>query len=402
MWTRIIFNNIYFNMYILFINTSISDAFLKAFFIPPSLVSITRLLSNGIFVLILFYYFITERIKTRRYELTIAFIILIGITLLWTPHKFETLKLYINFIGPFSYFIIFFSMLEKERIIMILRKYCNLIVITNLMALTILSGVGYMGEGTTTHVARGIHLSRSTMIIYLNFCIFIYGYFLIYNKKSYKERYITIAMLILSVILIVFSRSSTGVVTISLFVPLLLIGKSKRASKFAIKTAIITGIALPIIDFSSPVINSIVMSVFNKTLTFSGRRYIWDYALDKLAKHPILGNGFNSTGYLLNGKVIPIYEREASHTHNGFLELFLQSGLIGLVLVVIILLIAFRYTFKLEKKEANMIRVYFIIFMVFNFMEPYIIGNVSIITLWLPAIYVITLTNKKHKEIANG
>ena len=402
MWTRIIFNNIYFNMYILFINTSISDAFFKAFFIPPSLISITRLLSNGIFVLILFYYFLTERIKTRRYELTIAFIALIGISLLWAPDKFETLKLYINFIGPCSYFIIVFSMLEKDRIIMILRKYCNLVVITNIIALTILAGVGYMGEGETTHVARGIHLSRSSMIIYLNFCIFIYGYFLIYNKKSYKERYITIVMLALSIMLIIFSRSSTGIVTISLFVPLLLIAKSRRASKLAIKTVIILGIALPIIDFSSPFINSIVMSIFNKTLTFSGRRYIWDYALDKLTNNPILGNGFNSTGYLLSKEVIPIYERVASHTHNGFLELFLQNGLIGLILVVIILLIAFRYTFKLEKKEANMIRIYFIIFIVFNFMEPYIIGNVSIITLWLPTIYVITLTNKKYKEIING
>lgn len=397
MWNEIIFNNIYFNIFILFINTSISDAFFKSFLIPPSLISIVRLLSNIIFVLIVFYYLLTKRIKMRRYELLIAFVLFIGVTLLWAPDKFETLKLYINFIGPCSYFIIIFCMLDKDKIINILKNYCSLVVIMDILSLTILSKVGYMGDGPTTHVVRGIHLSRSTMIIYLNFCIFIYAYFINYNRKSYKKRNFAILMLALSVILIVFSRSSTGIVTIALFLPLLLLIKSKRISKLLIRSVVIIGISLPIINFSSPLIDKIIGSVFNKTLTFSGRKYIWDYALDKLANNPILGNGFNSTGYLLNEKVIPIYDRVASHTHNGFLELFLQSGLIGLILGVSIILITFRYTFKLDKREANIIRIYFIIFIVFNFMEPYIVNSVSIITLWLPAIYVITFTNKKMR-----
>ncbi len=209
-------------------------------------------------------------------------------------------------------------------------------------------------------------------------------------------------MLALSVTLIVFSRSSTGIVTIALFLPLLLIVKSKRASKSLVKICIIIGVALPIINFTSPIINNILESIFHKTLTFSGRRYIWDYALDKLTDNPILGNGFESTGYLLNNKVVPIYDRVAAHTHNGFLELFLQSGLIGLILGVLILVITFRYTFKLDRKEANVIRVYFIIFIIFNFMEPYIINSASIITMWLPSIYVITLTNKKMRLNKNG
>ena len=137
-------------------------------------------------------------------------------------------------------------------------------------------------------------------------------------------------------------------------------------------------------------------------MTFSGRTYIWNYALDKLVSNPLLGNGFNSTHYLLENKIIPIYDRVAAHTHNGFLELFLQSGFIGLLLGVIIVLIAFRYTFKINKKEGDIIRIYLIVFMIFNFMEPYILGNVSVITLWLPVIYVITLANNKMRVDING
>ncbi|GAB6168154.1 hypothetical protein JCM1393_06140 [Clostridium carnis] len=396
---EIIFNSIYFNIFILFINTSVSDILYKTFFIPPSLISIARLISNFIFILMVIYYLLTKRIKMKRYALSAVFIIFVGITLIWAPEKFEGIKLYINLLGPCCYFLLLFCISSKERIIKILKSYCSVLVITDILALAIFTKVGYMGEGGSTHVARGIHLSRSTMIIYLNFCIFIYMYSLsIIKSKSLVERRNTIIMLILSIVLIVISKSSTGIVTMSLFIPLIFIVKSKRVSKIALKSAMVVGIALPIMNISSPIINKVIVSVFGKTLTFSGRRYIWDYALQKLTSNPFRGNGFNSTTYLLKGRVIPIYERIASHTHNGFLELFLQSGLIGLILIISIIIIVFKYTFKLEKNEANIIRIYFIIFIIFNFMEPYLINSVSVITLWLPVIYVISITNKEMRE----
>ena len=61
-----IFGNIYFNVFVLFINTSISDAFFQGFFIPPSLISITRLMLNFIFILVTIYYFLTNRIKIKK------------------------------------------------------------------------------------------------------------------------------------------------------------------------------------------------------------------------------------------------------------------------------------------------------------------------------------------------
>lgn len=397
-----IFSNLFLNVFMLFINTSVSDAFFETFFIPASFISITRLITNIIFILIVLYYLLTERIKVRRYLVGLIFMVFVGITVLWGPKKFEAIKVYINFLGPCCYFILLFCISTKNRIIKILKTYCDVIVFANIIALIFLPKVGYMGSVPAEHVVRGIHLSRSTMIIYLNFCIFIYLYYIKTSLVCYKDKINITIMLILNIILILLSKSSTGIVTIALFIPLLAIVKYKSLSKFLIKTSIIIGILLPVIKLTSPFLNRMIKTFFGKTLTFSGRTYIWNYALDKLASNPLLGNGFNSTPYLLENKIIPIYERVASHTHNGFLELFLQSGFIGLLLGVIIVLITFRYTFKINKKEGNIIRIYFIVFMVFNFMEPYILGNVSVITLWLPVIYVITLANNKMREDTNG
>lgn len=393
-----IFSNIYINVFILFMNTSISDAFFESFFIPPSFISITRLVTNLIFILITIYYFLTKRIKLKKYLVAIIFLIFVGCTLIWTPTKFEALKLYINFLGPCGYFILFFIINDRKKSIWILTKYCMLVVIGDILSLTLFNSVGYMGEEGSTHVIRGIHLSRSTMIVYLNFCIFIFLYYLdIIKRINNKEKYKTIFFIIVCVGLIFISKSSTGIVTIALFIPLLIL-KGKKISKFILKISILIAVMLPLINVTSSTLNNVIVSIFGKNLTFSGRRYIWDYAIQKLANNPLKGNGFNSTEYLLKGKVIPIYERVASHTHNGFLELFLQTGLVGIGLLISIILIAFRYTFYIKRSEANLIRAYFIVFIVFNFMEPYIINNIAVIVLWLPIIYLITINNKRLRE----
>lgn len=396
-----IFGNIYFNVFILFINTSISDAFFKSFFIHPSLISIARLILNLIFILTTIYYFLTSRIKIKKYIIIVLFLSFIGITLLWTPNKFEAFKLYINILGPITYLILFFIINDKKNSLKIIFNYCILVIISDIISLTILGNVGYMSEGSA-HVVRGIHLSRSTMIIYLNFSIFIslYYYNLVKNI-NYKEKYKSVIFIFISLLLIVISKSSTGVVTVALFVPLLVVLKRRKLSKFILKTSIIVAMVLPVMNITSSFLNEVVKNIFGKNLTFSGRRYIWDYALQKLSNNPIRGNGLNSTEYLLRGKVIPIYERVASHTHNGFLELFLQAGVIGLILLISIIIITYKYTFGLESKESNLIRAYIVVFIIFNFMEPYILSSVSVITLWVPLIFLITNNYKANKEIVN-
>ena len=114
------------------------------------------------------------------------------------------------------------------------------------------------------HVVRGIHLSRSTMIIYLNFCIFIYLYYIRTSLVSYKDKINITIMLILNIILILLSKSSTGIVTIVLFIPLLAIAKYKSLSKFLIKASIIIGVLLPVIKLTSPFLDRIIKTFLGK------------------------------------------------------------------------------------------------------------------------------------------
>ena len=398
MLLRVLLYNVFFNVFVLFINTSISDALFERFYINPSIISISRLFINMIFILLMLYYILTKRIKVKIYEVIIIFTLIVGGSILLTPEKFEAIKVYINYIGLLSYFIVAFNILNKDRVILYLKNYCNVLMILEIISIFIFRDIGYMDN---SNVIRGIHLSRSTLTIYLNLCIFVYIYYLyLFKKINNRINKTAVFMMSISILMVLLSKSSTGILIIALFLPVFIFIKNDKRSNILLIISAIFSSLLPIINFNSSILNSIVGGVFNKNISFSGRRYIWDYALSHFTTNPFIGNGFNSIDSLFKGKVIPIYERAAAHSHNGFLEVFLQNGFLGLILILIIIFIFFKSIICFSEFEKRLLKTYIIIFIIFNSMEPYLLQTVSGCTFWLIGIFII-IYNKKGREQIN-
>ncbi|NLZ33331.1 MAG: O-antigen ligase family protein [Clostridiales bacterium] len=399
MLLRVLLNNSFFNILIFFINSSISDALFKRFYIHPSLISIGRLFLNLIFIFVMFFYVLTKRIHLRTYDKIVMFILLIGASILITPEKVEAIKVYINFIGMLSYFIILFNVIEKERVIMYLKNYCNLLVILDLLSIFIFKSIGYMENSS---VIRGIHLSRSTFTIYLFLCVFVYLYYLyIFYKINNRIKKSIVFMILLSFLLIVISKSSTGVLILVLLFPLMKFIKNNKRLIAMVIASMSFSILIPVLNLNSGFINDAINSVFGKNITFSGRKYIWNYALSHFVNNPIIGNGFNSIDSLFSKKVIPIYQRVAAHSHNGFLEVFLQNGIMGLLLIIIIIFIYFSNIKYFSEFEKKLLASYMILFIVFNSMEPYLLQTVSVCTFWLVGLFII-IYNRRSKEKLDG
>lgn len=74
-----------------------------------------------------------------------------------------------------------------------------------------------------------------------------------------------------------------------------------------------------------------ILGFFGRDATFTGRTDIWKYAPDAIAQSPLLGYGFASTTY--GGYMLDLYKRFGLFDpHNGYLNMLLGTGLIGLVL----------------------------------------------------------------------
>lgn len=70
--------------------------------------------------------------------------------------------------------------------------------------------------------------------------------------------------------------------------------------------------------------------------TFTGRNVIWRFALDHIAQRPIVGYGYQAfwqTGELLNAwTYLESWGYRASDAHNGFLNMAVMTGVVGLLL----------------------------------------------------------------------
>ena len=62
-----------------------------------------------------------------------------------------------------------------------------------------------------------------------------------------------------------------------------------------------------------------------------------------------------------------------------------------------IIFIYFKNIKHFSEYEKKLLRVYMIVFIIFNSMEPYLLQSISVCTFWLVGIFVIVY-NKRAKE----
>jgi len=87
-----------------------------------------------------------------------------------------------------------------------------------------------------------------------------------------------------------------------------------------------------------------VLGAFGKDLTLTGRTEIWPLAIDKIQERPWLGYGYFSFWNGLDGEsadIIRALRWPVPYAHNGFIDLTLYLGLVGLLLFLIGFSVAF-------------------------------------------------------------
>ncbi|NER78128.1 MAG: O-antigen ligase family protein [Leptolyngbya sp. SIO1D8] len=155
-----------------------------------------------------------------------------------------------------------------------------------------------------------------------------------------RYRFLNLAGFILSTVLLLMSRSTTSLV-IAIVSLLILSLQNFVKLGYKVKIILLTTIALLISITTVLVIGNlefIVVDLLGKDLTFSGRTDIWTLAIEKGAERFWLGYGYSGfwtsseSAEILNSTWALSKAGEGSrfHVHNGFIDLFLQLGMLGL------------------------------------------------------------------------
>ena len=185
---------------------------------------------------------------------------------------------------------------------------------------------------------------------------------LLINEKKHTP---WIIGFILSCILLIGSKSATSLV-ISIFVLFIWTtlfayqNKSKILFIFLIWDFLMVFIWGIWIYFTNNI--DAVFRLLGKDRTLTGRFEIWERVLSVIKRKPWLGYGFSAVwhgtdsgmGSYIMGRTYGV----PAHAHNGFLDIHLEIGLIGVILVSI-LLINILYKWLLIIKNSNQVKGYY-------------------------------------------
>ncbi|HEX3800832.1 MAG TPA: O-antigen ligase family protein [Verrucomicrobiae bacterium] len=133
---------------------------------------------------------------------------------------------------------------------------------------------------------------------------------------------------------------------------------------------------------------TVILSMLGRDATFTGRTEIWDRVL-QIKINPLIGVGFYS--FWMGSRVDFVSDGFFFHlteAHNGYLETYVDGGLIGLALLIVLLFTCFRRLSKkaIEGGSVDDIRLIFIVInIIYNITEAHF-GRQSVI--WMAFLLV--------------
>jgi len=287
-------------------------------------------------------------------KIFVAYTCLVAVSAVWSIHPELTLRRsigYILFVLVAAYLSVAFA--EKDRMKVFSWAF-------SICAIGSLLFVVAYPEYGITHATiyqpdeidgswRGVFAQKNGLGGVMAVAIFVELYLCIEGKGKPWWRWGLVALFFLLVLL---SESLTGLLAASVFFTGFAICLIARYNKFA-GMAVAVILVLLIFLLSLGIWYGTLFNFFGKDPTLTGRTDIWLAVVDFIKQRPLVGRGFMATWvptdpevYVINhgfGWVVP-------DSHNAFLEVTLQLGLLGLGLVIAISGIAWARAVRCWKR----------------------------------------------------
>lgn len=254
------------------------------------------------------------------------------VSILWSFAPADTLKDGINVLGSGLFGLYLASRYTQKEQLQLLAGAFGITIILSFIFAIALPKYGIMG-GIHQGKWRGVFLHKNGLgnIMVVSTIIF----FLL-GIEIQKHRWLYWVAFSLSVLLILLSGSGSSLfILLALIFTFFICQTWRWQYQFMIPAllgiatlgSILCFLLLNKVDF---VFNSI-----GKDATLTGRTELWPLVMEMIWKHPWLGYGSSGFWQGLNGESAYIWRAAGwtpTHPHNGFLALWLDLGLLGLLL----------------------------------------------------------------------
>ena len=214
---------------------------------------------------------------------------------------------------------------------------------------------------------------------------------------SRKYKFIFMSLAMLAVVFV--QQAGSGMGKALIFILICLLGFLRFLKRLPPRTAfacmgVFLAIAVSLVILITENAEYIIVDKLGKDMTLTGRTYIWAQVVDAINKYPLFGYGYGGFWQEWRGPNDPSFNvrtpngYKPPHSHNGFLDIGLNFGWIGLSLFSLSLLVNIYYgvlhLIRTKDSTSGLPLIIFTWLMITNFTESTL---VSISSGW--AFYVL-------------
>jgi exopolysaccharide production protein ExoQ len=266
------------------------------------------------------------------------------ISVLWSYAPEATLRQSVTFLGEAFlgvYLAMQYSLREQMRI------FAWVLGIAAVLSLFVAFTFPTLGIGSTVHPEAwtGIYDHKN----YLGRLMALSAVLFFLSSGDFRKRWVAWGGFILSASLVLLARSLTSLLALIAILGLMPLYRSLRWRDIRAKAmvifagALIVSVTIVILAANpEPFFRAAGRDPVQNTLV--GRMQLWNDLLHKVEQRPLLGYGLGAFWLGWEGESADIWARHgwATHAHNGYLDIWLDLGLIGLVLMLSHIFLNFR------------------------------------------------------------
>lgn len=311
--------------------------------LPGALNPFLSILFNGIYLLTAFLLIghAKEAFTILKKEtFLLCLLALVFLSTLWSPEPGLTFRRAIGLFGT-SLFGLYFSLrYDLDEQLTLLSIAFGIAVIGSILVTLIhpawgisdnpILGKAYVELGDAHQGAwRGLFLTKNSLgrIMVISALVFACA------LAKQKHKIINLILFGSACTLVILSQSKTALLALIVILPLIYLYKIftlHRTLRYALYCFLLcTLLVATLLVFDN---SGKLLSDMGRDTTFSGRTDLWAQVYDMIIKHPILGYGYDAFWTPRNPQTLHIWNIigwEAPHAHNGFLDLMLCVGFVG-------------------------------------------------------------------------
>lgn len=223
----------------------------------------------------------------------------------------------------------------NEQFRLLLWSLGTAMVLSYLFAL-FLPSFGIHHSGSHAGLWRGIYTHKNTLGGNMGYGLLAFSILALWDSK---HRSVGLAGSILVFTLMLLSGSVTSMlsyITVMAILPLYSILRWRYSLKLLVFIFVATVFSILTVFVWSGLPN--LLAAFGRDLTLTGRTQLWNVVLEAIQKRPWLGYGFNSFWLGWDSGAAQVWTAVSWHpdySHNGYLEVLLDLGLLGMFMFAI-------------------------------------------------------------------